>query len=100
MRENYFENKLRLKVNAIGALCLKFESPGFTGVPDRIILLPHGKVIFVETKKPGEKERMRQMYVHGVLRKFGFEVFNTVDSLEKIDNVVCRCKEVMNDAGI
>jgi len=98
MRENYYENKLRVKVNAIGAKCLKFESPGFTGVPDRLILLPCDKVIFVETKKPGEKERARQKYVHGLLRAFGFEVFSTVDSLEKIENVVRRCKEVIANA--
>lgn len=57
MLENYYENKLRTSVQKLGngARCLKFESPGFTGVPDRIILLPGAKVIFVELKRPGKK---------------------------------------------
>lgn len=90
---------MRRKVNRLGALCLKFESPGFCGVPDRIILLPGGRVIFVETKAPGKKERARQEYVHDLLRRYGFEVFNTVDSEAKISAVLERCRGVIADAG-
>lgn len=101
MLESYYENKLRVSVQALGhgVKCLKFESPGFTGVPDRIILLPGGKVIFVEMKQPGQKERKRQKYVQGLLRDLGFEVFSSVDSLERIAVVVERCKEVMKSEG-
>ena len=93
MNEKYFEQRLRTAVADMecGAKCLKFESPGFVGVPDRIILLPGAKVVFVELKKPGEKERVRQQYVHGVLRKLGFPVFASVSSLEKIDEVIRYC---------
>lgn len=102
MLENYYENKLRTKVKALGhgALCLKFVSSGFTGVPDRIILLPGGKLIFVEMKRPGETERKRQQYVQGLLRKLGFEVYSAVDSLERIELIIERCKEVLRDAGV
>lgn len=102
MNENYYENKLRLGVQKLGhgVKCLKFESPGFTGVPDRIILLPGEKVIFVELKRPGKSERKRQLYVQGLLRRLGFEVFSAVDSAEKIEAVIARCKEVVDDAGI
>ena len=57
MLESYYENKLKTRVKALGhgARCLKFVSPGFSGVPDRMILLPGEHLIFVETKKPGEK---------------------------------------------
>lgn len=96
MLEKDIEGKLRKKVNATGALCLKFESPGCTGVPDRIILLPGAKVIFVETKKRGEKERARQEYVQGLIRAFGFEVYSTVDNPAKAEAVVERCKGVIN----
>ena len=67
MLESYYENKLRTGVQKLGngVRCLKFESPGFSGVPDRIILLPGAKVIFVEMKKPGKTERKRQLYVQG-----------------------------------
>lgn len=102
MIESDYESKLRKKVKALGhgAMCLKFVSPGFTGVPDRLILLPGGNLIFVEMKKPGEKERKRQEYVQGLLRKLGFEVFSTVDSLERIEAVIQRCKEVLRDEGL
>lgn len=102
MLESYFENKLRVSVQALGhgVRCLKFESPGFTGVPDRMILLPGGKVIFVETKQPGKTERKRQEYVQGLLRDLGFEVYSSVNSLGRVVEVVERCKEVMEHEGI
>lgn len=97
MLEKDIEKKLHRGVKELkaGALCLKFESPGFTGVPDRMILLPGEKVIFVETKKPGEKERVRQEYVHGLFRALGFEVYSTVDNPEYVQEILGRCKEVI-----
>ena len=65
-----------------------------------MILLPGGNLIFVEMKKPGEKERKRQEYVHGILRKLGFEVFATIDSMERIEVVIDRCKEVLRSEGL
>ena len=102
MRENYYENKLRRKIRALGcgAVCLKFVSSGYTGVPDRIILLPGGRVIFAELKQPGKVERERQRYVQSVLRRLGFDVFSAVDSDERIDEVVERCREEMRNAGL
>ena len=102
MRENYYENKLRRKIRALGcgAVCLKFVSPGYTGVPDRIILLPGGRVIFAELKQPGKVERERQRYVQSVLRRLGFDVFSAVDSDERIDEVVERCREEIRNAGL
>ena len=102
MRENYYENKLRRKIRALGcgAVCLKFVSPGYTGVPDRIILLPGGHVIFVELKQPGKVERERQRYVQSVLRRLGFDVFSAVDSDERIDEVVEKCRGEMRNAGL
>lgn len=97
MLESYYENKLRIGVQKLGhgIKCLKFESPGFTGVPDRMILLPGANVIFVELKQPGKKERKRQVYVQGLLRKLGFEVYSTVNTIEQIDEIIRRCKEVL-----
>ena len=97
MQEKDIERKLHkgVKDTKSGALCLKFVSPGFNGVPDRMILLPGEKVIFVETKKPGEKERARQEYVHGLFRALGFEVYSTVDNPEYVQEILNRCKEVI-----
>ena len=50
--EKDIEKKLRLMVEHHGGLCLKWVCPGWSGVPDRIVLLPGGRVYFVETKRP------------------------------------------------
>lgn len=50
--EKEIEAKLRKLVESHGGRCLKWVCPGWTGVPDRIILLPGGIIYFVETKKP------------------------------------------------
>ena len=50
--EKDIERKLRKMVESHGGLCLKWVCPGWSGVPDRIILLPGGLVMFVETKRP------------------------------------------------
>ena len=97
MAERDLERRLRDQLRRAGCLPLKFESPGYTGVPDRIVLIPGGRIVFVEMKAPGEKERPRQRYVQGLLRRLGFTVFSTVDSREKIDDVVRYCREVMSE---
>ena len=97
MAERDLERQLRDQLRRAGCLPLKFESPGYTGVPDRIVLIPGGRIVFVEMKAPGEKERPRQRYVQGLLRRLGFTVFSTVDSREKIDDVVRYCREVMSE---
>lgn len=50
MREKRIEEKLRKAIAAHGELCYKFVSPGNAGVPDRLVVLPDGRVIFVELK--------------------------------------------------
>ncbi len=50
--ERDIEQALRKKVEALGGKCLKWVCPGWSGVPDRIVLLPGGIVHFVETKRP------------------------------------------------
>ena len=91
MIEKNIEQRLRDGVRALGGLCLKFVTPGFTGVPDRIILLKGGVVAFAETKRPGQRERQRQAFVQRILRRLGFPVFSSVDSWQKVDDVLCWC---------
>lgn len=50
--EKDIERKLIKEVEACGGRCLKWVCPGWAGVPDRIVLLPGGRIYFVETKKP------------------------------------------------
>lgn len=50
--EKDIEKKLTSVVRRRGGLCLKWVCPGWAGVPDRIVLLPGGRIIFVELKRP------------------------------------------------
>ena len=58
-----------------GGLCIKLLTAFFQGLPDRLVLLPGGKVIFVELKTTGEKPRKIQVIVMDKLRKLGFSVY-------------------------
>ena len=75
MREKTIEQKFREAVKAAGGLAVKFASPGFDGVPDRLALLPGGRMAFVEVKAPGEKPRPLQLARHRQLRQLGFKVY-------------------------
>lgn len=50
--EKDIEKKFRQAVSRHGGLCLKWVCPGWSGVPDRIVLLPGGRIIFCELKRP------------------------------------------------
>lgn len=50
--EKDIEQKLVSMVKRHGGYCLKWVCPSSVGVPDRIVLLPYGQVIFVELKRP------------------------------------------------
>jgi len=75
MREKELECKFVQAVKAVGGITPKFISPGFDGIPDRIALLPGGRIAFVEVKRPGEKPRPLQEARHGMLRRLGFKVY-------------------------
>ena len=47
MREKEIENDLINKAKKRGGIALKFTSPGYDGVPDRLVLLPNSKMGFV-----------------------------------------------------
>lgn len=91
MREKEIEKKLVEETRRRKGIALKFVSPGFDGMPDRILLLPGGKIVFVEVKAPGSKPRPLQLVRHQALRRLGFSVFVLDDEL-MIDNIL---EEVM-----
>jgi len=87
MREKTTEQKLSLMVKARGGLCPKFVSPGYDGMPDRIVLFTGGKMAFVELKAPGKKMRPLQVKRKRQLEALGFSVY-CIDSLEQIGGVI------------
>lgn len=71
--ERELEARLTRAVRARGGLCLKWVSPGASGVPDRIVLLPGGQVVFVELKRPrGGRVSALQRYWARELTRLGF----------------------------
>lgn len=89
--ERDIERALVGMVKRHGGLCLKWVCPGWSGVPDRIILLPGGRIIFAETKRPkGGEVRELQKWWHHKLRELGFMcwvVFNKED-IAKLEQFV------------
>ena len=87
MLEKQIERKLVTAVKAAGGICPKFVSPGMDGMPDRLILMPGGRMAFVELKAPGKKPRPLQMNRHRLLLKLGFPVF-ILDDPEQIPKII------------
>lgn len=87
MKEATIERKLVSAAKLRGGICPKWVSPGYDGVPDRIVLLPGGKIGFVEVKALGKNPRPLQTARHKTLMKLGFRVF-VIDSPEQIGEVL------------
>lgn len=75
MREKTVESKLVKAVKSMGGLAPKFISPGLDGVPDRLVLLPGGKMAFIELKAPDKKLRPLQVRRKRQLESLGFLVY-------------------------
>ncbi len=80
MREKQIEQKLVQAVKLAGGIAPKI---GFSGLPDRLVLLPGGKIAFVEVKAPGMKPSLLQLHRHIMLQRLGFKVF-VLDNAEQI----------------
>ena len=87
--ERYFKAQLEKR----GAIVWKFVSPGQTGVPDRVVLLPGGRVVFAEMKAPGQKPRPLQRAVFARMARAGHPVY-IIDSREAVKRFM---EEVMPD---
>lgn len=87
MLESKVESHLCKEAKKRGGVALKFVSPGMNGVPDRIVLLPNGKMGFVELKAPGEKPRPLQIKRMRGLEKLGFRTY-VADTREMIGGIL------------
>ena len=91
MTEKTVEKALVKRIKGLGGWAVKCAIPGTSGMPDRLILFPGGRVAFVECKRPGEKVSKIQEYRIQQLRTLGFTVW-VVDRLEEIERFI---EEVM-----
>ena len=87
MREKVIEQKLTQAVKKAGGLAIKFTSPGLSGMPDRLVILPKSHVAFVEVKAPGLKPRPLQARRHELLRHLGCKVY-VLDDPAQISNLM------------
>jgi len=87
MRESTVEHRLVTEVKKNVGMAPKFVSPGLDGVPDRLVLLPHGKLAFVELKAPGRKPRPLQVRRKEQLRALGFSVY-CIDHPDQIGGIL------------
>lgn len=85
--EKTIEEKLVKAVKLMGGLAPKFVSPGMNGVPDRLVLLPGGKIAFVELKADGKQLRPLQVRRKRQLETLGFSVY-CIDSVDQIGGIL------------
>lgn len=97
MLERQVENRLK-RLESKGFKCLKLKTPGVSGVPDRLILMPKwspGSPVFVEIKRPGKEERALQAEVRDDWLSRGCRVRPMCDTIEKVDAL---CTELQDEA--
>ena len=87
MREQTIEHKLVVATKNMGGIAVKFISPSIDGMPDRLVLLPHGRLAFVELKAPGKKPRPLQVKRKRQLEGLGFSVY-CIDNADQIGGVL------------
>ena len=93
MREKVIEAKLVETVKSMGGLAPKFISPGIDGMPDRIVLLKHGRLAFVEVKANGRKPRPLQVRRKRQLEALGFSVY-CLDDAGQIGGILDEIRAV------
>ena len=87
MREKNIEQKLVKAVKNAGGIAPKLTCPGYDGMPDRLVLMPEGRIGFVEVKAPGKEPRPLQVRRHEMLRNLGFKVY-VLDDPEQIGGIL------------
>ena len=97
MRESEIERKLGEGIKKLGGLYYKFTSPNLPGVPDRIVILPGGRVIFVELKTEVGRLANIQKWIISEMQKRGADV-RVIKGLPEAMSFLEECKEVHQDA--
>ncbi len=87
MRESQIERRFVQTVRQRGGWAVKLISPNLIGLPDRLVLLPRGCVVFVELKAPGQTLRPIQQKRKNQLESLGFRVY-MIDSKDGIDRFI------------
>jgi hypothetical protein len=86
--EKVTEAYLMDEIKKLGGKAYKFVSPGETGVPDRLCILPGGKVFFVETKSEGKESTPKQKQQQKRMSDLGCRVYSDVDTKARVREVI------------
>ena len=98
LSEKEIEKKLRDRVRQRGGCAYKFVSPGMSGVPDRLVVMPDNRIGFVELKAPGKVSRPEQCHQQRRLERLGCYVA-VLDDPDMIDTIIDEI-ETWDDAGL
>jgi hypothetical protein len=90
--EKVLEAKLRNLIKKNGGWCIKLPAVHVSGLPDRMCLLPTGRIFFAEIKTTYERPSAVQRIVHKRFAKLGFPVA-ILDTTEKIKQTIERYVE-------
>lgn len=86
--EKVLERSLKRHVEQeLGGFCLKLLSQHITGLPDRLCLIPGGRLFFAEIKTTKKKPKKIQEFIHRKIRALGFRV-EVVESTEQIKKII------------
>ena len=85
--KKYLEKRLREEIRKAGGLAIKFTSPYFTGMPDRLVLMPKGRIWFVEVKSTGKRLKDIQEAQAKKLRELGFNA-RLIDTKTDLDSFI------------
>jgi hypothetical protein len=91
MLEKHIEAKVCDYAKQRGLLVYKFTSPARAAVPDRLFILPNGRMFFCEFKREGMKPTPAQDREHHRLRQHKVSVFvidNVDDGLRTVDTML------------
>ncbi len=99
MKEKEVEKYLVRRAEEKGGKAFKFLSPGCSGVPDRIVVLPGGRIGFLELKAPGKNLRPEQEYRIRQLEALGCTA-GAADSPEAAERFLCCLEAGYRREGI
>ncbi len=91
--EKLLERKLNKAVEKAGGWSIKLFTAYVSGLPDRLCLLPGGRLFFAEVKTTKKLPRAVQIVIHKKLRKMGFRV-ELIDNSEKIKQILSEYERI------
>lgn len=98
IKEKAIEQYLRSKIRAIGGECYKLSAEYDKGIPDRLVVLPNGKIRFIETKRPkGGVLSDMQRYKIKKLQNLKC-VVRVLSTYEAVDEFVKECQNDLQSA--